>query len=272
MHIVHQIPITLTGRWIDPYFNSFGLGYIRTDNLRYEAKWEQQLSKKIKFSIFFRKDEDDVLQLYEYRTILQTVGTNTTIKLMRSLTLRIGYTPVVEHMYDFTNAANDIFNNNYICNGVITYAPIIHGLNTAFNFSYNYYKLTTDSQTLVFQNVSFSNLTRFKNSLSNNITISWFKTTPTDSLNNDVWMVSDEVGYSFAHGLNIAVGGKAAYSPIQNDWQYGYQLKIKIPLVKHLSCDISGEKLVLGDFYNDFDISEIEKFPFLIKGKITMTW
>ncbi|HWY99103.1 MAG TPA: hypothetical protein VNY36_08465, partial [Bacteroidia bacterium] len=170
------------------------------------------------------------------------------------------------------NPANDILNHNSICNGVLTYAPVTHGINTAFNLSYNYYKLTTDTQTVELQNFSFSNLTRFKNSLSNNISVSWFKASPADSLNNDVWMMSDELGFTFKHGLMINVGGKAAYSPLNYSWQYGYLFKIKIPLVKHLSCDISGEKLVLGDFYNSFDILQIEKFPYIMQGRITMTW
>lgn len=264
--------LTFTGRWIDPYFNSFGLGYIRADNLRYEAKLDQQLSKKVKVSLFVRKDEDDVIQLYEFRTMLVTIGTNATIKLMRSLTLRLGYTPVLENMYDFTNPMNNISNYNSICNGVLTYAPVTHGLNTVFNLSYSYYKLTTDTQTMEYQNLSLSNITRFKNSLSNNITFSWFKASPVDSTNNDVWMLSDQVSYNITKGMTITVGGTGAYNPMQNNWQYGYLLKVKIPLVKHLSCDISGEKLVLGDFYDSFNVLQIEEFPYLLQGKVTYTW
>ena len=264
--------LTLTGRWIDPYFNSFGIGYLRADNFRYEAKADQALGKKIKFSLFVRKDEDDVLRLYEFHTVLQTIGTNATIKLMRSLTFRVGYSPVIEHMTDATNPQYDILNHNYICNALLTYAPVMKGINTMFNLSYNYYKLTNDTQTVNFTNFSFSNTTRFKNSLSNNISVNWFKTTPQDSLNNDVWMFSDEVGFTFAKGFRVSVGGKAAYSPWSENWRFGYVVKVSVPLVKHLSCDLMAEKLVLGDFYNSFDIQQIEKFPYFCQGKIIYSW
>jgi hypothetical protein len=263
--------LTFTGRYVDPYFNSFGVGYLRADNFRYEGKVEQVLSKKIKVSVFYRKDEDDFLQLYQYHTVLQTFGANTTIKLMRSLNLRVSYTPVIEKMYDLTNPAADILNHNSICNAVLTYSPIMHGITSTFTLSYNYYKITSDTETMAFQNFSFSNMTRFKK-FSNTVTLAWFKATPTDSLNNDVWMLTDQVDYTFKHGLKLGIGGTSAYNPLNYTWQYGYLTKLTIPLIKHFSCELMAEKLVLGDFYNNFDILQIQKFPYLGQAKIIMTW
>ena len=264
--------LTFTGRYVDPYFNSFGLGYLRADNLRYEAKVEQTLTKKIKVSVFYRKDEDDVLQLYQYHTVLQTIGANATLKLMRSLNLRLSYTPVVDEMYDIPNPSDNIITHNSICNAVLTYTPIIHNLTTNFTVSYNYYKLTSDTQTMVFQNFSFSNMTRFKSSFTNTVTLAWFKTSPADSLNNDVWMLTDEIDYMFKHGLKLGIGGTGAYSPLSYTWQYGYLVKLNIPLIKHFSCEFMAEKLVLGSFYDSFDIAEIERFPYFGQAKIIMTW
>jgi hypothetical protein len=264
--------LTFTGRYVDPYFNSFGLGYLRADNFRYEGKVEQALSKKIKVSVFYRKDEDDFLQLYQYRTVLQTLGANTTVKLMRSLNLRVSYTPVVEKMYDLTNPSANILNHNSICNAVLTYSPIIHNVTSTFTLSYNYYKITSDTQTMAFQNFSFSNMTRFKNSFSNTLTLAWFKATPTDSLNNDVWMLTDQVDYTFKHGLKFGIGGTSAYNPLSHTWQYGYLAKLTIPLIKHFSCELMVEKLVLGNFYDSFDILQIERFPYFGQAKLIMTW
>ncbi|HXB11480.1 MAG TPA: hypothetical protein VNZ45_05805, partial [Bacteroidia bacterium] len=266
-----QTKVTLTSRYLDPYFNSFGLGYATADNLRYEIKVEQPLGKKIKVSVFYRKDEDDILDLYQFHTVLQTIGTNTSIKLMRSLTLRIGYTPVVEHMWG-DNPTYNIFNNNYICNAVLSFTPTIRNVFLSFNTSYNYYRLTNDTQTIAFQNFSFNSTMRFKNGFSNNLAVSWFRTTPGDSLSNNVWVFEDEVGYAFGKGFSFVIGGKEAYSPLTNNWQTGYLAKIKIPLIKHLSCDITAEKLVIGDFYNSFDIQQIERFPYYIQGRINLTW
>jgi hypothetical protein len=263
--------LTLTGRWIDPYFNSFGIGYMRADNFRYEIKAEQPFGKKIKVTVFYRKDEDDILELYQYHTVLQTIGINTTIKLMRSLTLRIGYSPVIEHMWG-SDPTYNISNNNNISNLVLTYAPTIRNLYTVFNMAYNYYRLTSDTQTVAFQNFSFSNTTRFKNSFSNMVSVNWFKTEPIDSLNNNAWLFTDEVSYNFLRGFAVAIGGKASFDPVTTSWEYGYLAKLKVPLVKHLSCELQAEKLVIGDFYNSFDILQIQKFPYFCQGRLVISW
>lgn len=263
--------LTFTGRWIDPYFNSFGVGYMRADNFRYEAKAEQPFGKKIKVSAFYRKDEDDVLQLYQFHTVLQTIGTNATIRLIRSLTLRVGYTPVIEHMWG-TTPVYSVFNKNNICNAILTYAPIIRRVYTVCNISYNYYKLTSDTQTVVFRNFSFNNITRFRGAITNSLSANWFKSQALDSLNNNTWMFSDELGYSFHKGVIISIGGKAALNMNTTNWQYGGLAKIKVPLVKHLSCELEAEKLVLGDFYNSFDIQQIEKFPYYCQGRLIIGW
>jgi hypothetical protein len=264
--------LTLSGRYVDPFFSSFGLIYLRNDNIRYEAKAEQPLGKKIRLSVFYRKDDDDFLRLYENETVLQTVGANASIKILRSLTVKFGYSPVVEHYSDYLNPVNDMVNYNNISNASLTYAPILHGLTTVFNGSYNVYKLTTDSSTSTFQNFSFNNITRLKNSLTNNLAINWFRTTPHDSLNNNVWEFSEQVGYTFHKTITCTVGGKASYSPYGKSWQLGYLLKVHMPLIKHLSIEIAAEKLVLGDYYYSLNIAQIEQFPYLLQGKIILTW
>jgi len=264
--------LTFSGRYVDPFFSSFGMTYLRADNFRYEAKAEQTLTKKIKVSVFYRKDDDDFLRLLNDQTILQTFGANASYKIFRSLTLKLGYSPVVEHYYNYMDPVYNINNNNNISSASISFAPIIHGLTTVTNLSYNYYKLTTDSSTTVFQNFSLSNMTRWKNSFTNTLAINWFRTTPHDSLNNNVWEFSESLGYTFHHGFTFTLGGKASYTPVNESWQFGYLVKIHMPLVKHLACEIAGEKLVLGDYYYSLNIAQIEQFPYLLQGKIIMSW
>jgi len=259
--------LTTTCRWIDPYFNSYGIGGMRTNNLRYEIKLEQTLTNKIKFSIFYRKDADNIIPLYQFNTVLQTIGTTLTYKPFRSLSIRLGYIPVVEQMWG-ENPSYYTRTHNNISNVLLTYMPSLQGVNTSFNLSYNYYVLTTDSETTAFQNLSFSNLTKFKNSFSNTITVSWFKSSPTDSLNNNVWMFVEEPGFTFKGGYSISIGAKASWSPGTSNWQLGYEMKLHVPLIKHLSCEINAEKLVLGDFYESLNIAQIERFPYFGQGKI----
>ena len=50
-------------RWVDPFFNSFGIGFIRSDNMRYEAKLDQPLGKLLRYTVAIRYEEDNLLKL-----------------------------------------------------------------------------------------------------------------------------------------------------------------------------------------------------------------
>jgi hypothetical protein len=81
-------------------------------------------------------------------------------------------------------------------------------------------------------------------------------------------MFEEEPGYTFKGGCSISIGGKAAWAPLSRIWQLGYEMKLHVPLVKHLSCELNAEKLVLGDFYDSFDLAQIQKFPYFGQAKI----
>jgi hypothetical protein len=261
--------LAITGRWVDPFFKSFGVGFMRSDNVRGEIKLEQAIGKKFKVSGFYRRDEDNLLSIYNYKTVLQTIGANLTVKIKRSLTVRLGYNPVLLNV-DTKDKSYTAHNTNNISNVLVTYVPSLRRGNVLFNLMYNYYYLTTGEQNTTFQNITFSNLTQFKKSFKNNITAGWFSSSG-DSLNNRTWLITDELGYTFKKAGTISGGLKGAYNQGAG-LQYGYLFKMSYPIIKHLSFELSGEKLVSGDFYNSLNYYEINKFPYYCSGKITINW
>ena len=262
--------LSAMGRWVDPFFKSYGVGFMRSDNFRCELKAEQPLGKKVKFSGFYRRDEDNLLSLYNYKTILQTIGTNISIKIKRSLSLRLGFNPVIQHV-DTKDNIYSARNMNSISNVLVSYNPSVKHASTLFNFMYNYYHLTTGEQTTTFENITVSNLTQFKTSFRNNFTAGWFRANSGDSLNNKTWLFTNELGYTFKNGGTISGGLKAAYNPA-NSWQYGYLAKAGLPIIRHISFELSAEKLVAGDFYNSLNFIQINKFPYYCSGKLTVSW
>jgi hypothetical protein len=262
--------LTATGRWVDPFFKSYGVGFMRSDNFRCEIKTEQPIGKKVKVTGFYRRDEDNLLSIYNYKTSLQTIGANISIKIKRSLSLRLGFNPVIQHVNtkDNTYRARNL---NSISNVLLTYNPSVKHASTLFNFMYNYYHLTTGEQTNTFENITVSNLTQFKTSFRNNFTAGWFRTNADDSLHNKTWLFTDELGYTFNNGGIISGGLKAACHPA-NGWQYGYLAKAGVPVIRHLSFELSAEKLVAGDFYNSLNFIQINKFPYYFSGKLTAHW
>ncbi|MDQ3048655.1 MAG: hypothetical protein M3R27_13990 [Bacteroidota bacterium] len=62
--------LTFSSRLVDPYFRSFGVGFMRSDNFRYEIKLDQYINKKIRYTVAFRREEDNLLRLYDYKNTL----------------------------------------------------------------------------------------------------------------------------------------------------------------------------------------------------------
>jgi hypothetical protein len=259
-----------TGRRIDPFFTSYGVGYMRPDNLRYEIKAEQELSGKLKFTLSYRKEEDNLLSLYAVTNSLQTIGAKITWKISKHLTLRAGYNPVIQKVSS-TDESVHFTNVNNISNAMLTWTPKFKPFNTVFNALYSYYNLSGQTAPLQFQNVNINNVSMFGSAFKNTVSYSLFYSSSPDTISGNTVLYVDEMSYSLKKGTSFSVGIKLASNTIAKN-QLGYSAKFHLPLSKRFSCEISAEKLVLGDFYNSYNIDQIKKFPYFSSSKIIYNW
>ncbi len=264
--------ITLMGRLVDPFFKSYGVGFMRSDNLRYEFKIEQEITNKIKFTAFYRKDRDNLLNTSLYTTNLQTMGANLFIKVNKRFMIRAAYTPVVQNIASKDSMKYNKQYLNNISNLVLTYSPRFIKINSFFNAMYSYYQFAgTGGKNNNFQNYNLSNTTIFSPSFKMNIAANGFFNNSSDSLNSNTLMASGNITYMGKNGTSLTLGVKYATNKlIQN--QTGGLLKINIPIIKYIHAEIQAEKLVLGDFYNSYNMVEIKKFPYYGYGKIIISW
>jgi len=266
--------ITATGKIVDPFFNSYGVGFMRSDNLRYELKVEQDITSKIKFSGSYRKDRDNLLNTFSCTTDLQTIVANLNVKLNKRFTAKLSYMPVIQNIKPTSNDSGlqTTHHVNNISTVVITYAPKITQVSSFFNAMYSYYQLTgTAGKNNNFQNYNINNTTIFNQHIKANFAFNYFFNNDSDSLNNSTSLFSADVVYATSKGTTVTLGGKYAYNNIIKQ-QTGGVLKINIPIIKHINLEVFAEKLVLGDFYNNYNISEIKKFPFYCYGKVILSW
>lgn len=82
--------LTFSVRWVDPFFKSYGIGFMRSDNLRYEIKVDQSLGKKLQYTIAARLEEDNLLDLLVYKNTFYSLNNTLTYKVKRGLTMRLG--------------------------------------------------------------------------------------------------------------------------------------------------------------------------------------
>jgi hypothetical protein len=262
--------ITLTTRWIDPFFKSYGIGFMRPDNFRYEFKAEQVISPRIKLTGLFRKEQDNLLALYNYTTNLTTIGATISYKLNRYLNLKAGYNPVLQ-IVATKDQQYSLNNHNNISNFILTFNPHLRKISSSFNALYSYYNLSNTLQHNEFQSVNLNNTTQLRSPLRFNTSVSWFHSSVVDTNGNNTLLITEEIGYTFKKGACFSVGGKAAHNSVLN-WQYGYMFRVLLPLVRHFSLETSFEKLVIGDFYNSYNLAQINKFSYYCSVKLNYHW
>lgn len=261
--------ITVSSRIIDPFFRSFGVAYMRSDNLRHELKFEQPYKSKFKYTMNLRYDEDNLLNLYQYKTRMYTWGNNLQYKISKRTTIRVAYNPVLQNI---KTGETTITDNNSITNVVLTYIPKTKNISMQNTGVYSYYNLTTDSQQINFQNVMFSQQVQFRNGFRSGLTSSWYKNNLTDSLSNNSIISVLEGGYTSKKGNSISVAGKAALFKM-HELQGGFSLKGGFKIYKKLAMELQIERLVVGEFYNTYNIQNgLSNFPYYSSAKLTYKW
>lgn len=260
--------ITVSTRWIDPYFKSFGIGFMRSDNLRYELKAEQVITPKIKYTLAFRREEDNLLRLYDYKNTFYTVSNTLNLKLSRQFNLRLIYSPLYRELRYGSHLQND---KNNISTVLASWMPKLKKINIQFNALYSHYLVKGDSGNINFDNFTYSHQLLFRSGFKTDLAVSWFRNNLSDTLGNDTYLGIATVGYAAKNHNSISIGGKMAYKKGIVP-QYGFVLKATLHLYRNLYYEASAEKIIIGDYYNSFDIQKIKQFPYYCSTRLILNF
>ncbi len=260
--------LTFSTRWVDPFFKSYGIGFLRSDNLRFEVKAEQPITNKIKYTLAYRKEEDNLLRLYNYKNTLQTISNTLNFKITRQFNVRLIYAPLLRVLKSDQITIRD---KNQISTVILTYTPKLKKVNLQFNALYSRYLITGDSASINFENVTYTHQLAFKSGFKTGTNISWFKNSLRDSLGNNTYLSVIDVGYTSKKENSIIIGYKMAYR-IGMEPQHGFMLKAKIRVIKNLFWDAEIEKILIGDYYNSFTTWKINKFPYYCNTRLVLNF
>lgn len=258
--------LTFTTRWVDPYFKSFGVGFLRSDNLRYEVKADQIITKKIRYTVAYRREEDNILRLFNYTNNLQSINNSLSIKLSRQINIRLNYVPLFRELKSSEITVKD---KNQIATVMFSYTPRPRKASAMFNALYSKYIISGDTAAINFENIAYSHMLQWKSGFKTGLNVSWFKNSLKDSLNNDTYLGVLDAGYGFKKGGSFSVGGKMAWKQGLEP-QYGFVVKFSFKVYKGLFWEAEAEKILIGDYYNSFIISEIEKFPYYCNTRLVL--
>lgn len=260
--------LSFSTRWVDPFFKSFGIGFIRSDNLRFEVKAEQPITNKIKYTLSYRREQDNLLRLYNYKNTLQTINNTLNLKLNKQFNVRLIYAPLIRELKSEGITVHD---RNHISTAILTFTPKFKKMNVQFNALYSRYLITGDTTNINFENVTYTHQFEFKTGFKTGMNVSWFKNNLKDTISNDTYLAVVDVGYVSKNEHSLTLGYKMAYKPGM-ELQYGFLLKARIRLVKNFYWDAEMEKILIGDYYNGFDIGKIKKFPYYCNTRLVLNF
>ncbi len=259
--------IKASWRLIDPFFRSFGLGFIRSDNIRYQVKVDQKLSKKFKVGGFIRKENDNVLGIYDYQNHLLSYGLNSTWRPSKRWMFKLDYRPIV-HQVQSSYDSLGFQNNNWIVNAVANYNNRKGETYFFVTGIYSYYQLFNGESNNSYTNVNASLNIQHKDVIQNNLIFNYFNTSDTSSSPIAYVLQND---FSFLKGSTRLTGlVKAAL--LTNGLDLGYGLRAEVPISKNIVFEASAEKLVYGDFYNSFFGSSFDEFPYYFSVSLRINW
>lgn len=260
--------IQLISRWIDPYFKSFGVSFLRSDNIRYEIKADQVITKNIKYSFSYRKEEDNLLELFDYKNIFTTISNGLSIRMPKGISIRLNYSPLVR---TFINGDQRIRDFNSISTAMIAYVPRSKHVQINYNILYSKYNVISDSANIHFGNISYSHQFQFENGFKTSATTSWFNNTSKDTLNNKTYLCVVDIGYTSARQNSFTIGGKSAFKR-GFQAEYGFIAKITIKVLNNTFWETESEKILTGDYYSNLIESKIDRFPFYISSKLIVNF
>ncbi len=249
----------ITGRYVDPFFKSLGIGFIRSDHVRGEFKIDQAISDRLKFSGFYRRDQDNLLGILPFQVILQTAGATVQWKPKSNTSFRLNISP-------FTQSANslepffNLRNRNLITTFHAThFSKKLDNPLKSISLVYSYYRIGNGGNDYALQNINLNAV--FGNRKWGNINISGNGFFNSESLLQQIGFIEMNYSNSLKKQLLYNIAFRSTYS-MENGYKYGYLASTVYQYNRYFSIEARIEKLLINNYYSLFNPSLLNRFPY----------
>lgn len=251
-------------RLIDPFFRSFGVQFLRNDRVRYEVKVKQKIGKKVVVGGFARRENDNLIGIHPNKNVFLSYGTDVSYRPTKHWMLKVDYRPFVQQVNSVADTGS-INNKNFIVNTVASYNNRIKNTYLTITGVYSYYYLAGIAGGEIFRNFNLNIDLQFNQKINNAIIYNRFDAT--DSLLTLNNIVENDFTIKMKR-LSVTGVGKLAFADGSNKLKSGYGLRLGIPIFKKATLELSGERILLGDFYSNLLNINQDNFPYYFSGDL----
>ncbi len=255
--------LELYGRYVEPLFESFGVGFMRSDNLRFQVKVSQKLGKKGKISAFYRRENDNVLQWYDFQNVISSWGLSGTYRPTKSWRFRADLRPLT---FNSELADSTFGSQSYIATGIASFQKRHKKTRILSNTMFSFYQFSQNDISQTYLTAGNQTQIIINSKLNLDISYNYFQTSDTSTIPASN-LFSLGAGYTMAK-LKIHGNLKLAAGEQSTELGGGFDLSYK--LLKYLTIKTTIEKVVAGNFYTQYYLENLQKFPYYCYGRIVI--
>jgi hypothetical protein len=254
--------IITSARWIDPFADTRSYGVVQPNHFRVETRTIHNVSKSFRFGFNYRQDMGNIALPSDSTTQLYVGGFFVDAVVGEHFTL-FGSANYVN--FNQRSSQANMNQVNYMLNGGI--ATSYKLFDTEHNIIVNYGdNLITDTSTTgTFRTLNIQKSTKLRKG-SNSFILGYFYINDPALLQATSYVVGDEISWNFKK-LKITGGVKMAYNE-DLDWNWGGKLEVNYKVAKYAELFFGAEKLILGDFFNNYNRTLYDTFPFAFTTRI----
>lgn len=264
-HSFKKLKSEVTGsfRLLDPLADMRSMGVLQPNNIRYELKSNHRITRRLNLGFNYRFDRNNIDNKGDRTAKVNVIGAQIGGKIGSFLNFSGTVNYLSQNLKD--QIGPSVRTDNYIYGLVVSSMYKIEDIKNMASINYNDYLISDTISTGNYRNVGIQNTTIFSKA-KNTFSINYFQSSPTVGQSLTAMIIGDEFYYS-RKKISVTAGVKIAFSS-QYKPSLGGKLEVIAQLTKFMDLTVRAEKFVLGDFYNSYNRSGFDRFPYLISTQL----
>lgn len=241
--ITKTISVETDVRYVDPYFKSYGMGFLRTDVMSAKIKFDKKF-KKVKAGVFYKYEENNLLNILPYKSKSYSAGISGSYKMNRHWTFRGMYSPVFisTKLIELGNTKFKSFNYSFSANFHRNFKSLLWTTNAGV---VNTYSLDNISF-FRFYNYSFVNtISKDERSLSLSL---FYLNTNSSILKTDSYLADVSLSSTILNN-NLTANLTGRFSKEKSTFDFGYMAELNYCLSPSITTSLGIEKYTISSFY-----------------------